>query len=101
MFFAERLCFVEVKLGRVSRQGSVRHVPFLSILACQIIRHQSRSSVPNVNDRDFHPPRAAVIMAIRAAITISVTSFLLGMYPYKNCCLQALYSRSTQNPLRL
>jgi len=41
-----------------------------------------------VNDRDFHPPRAAVRMAIRAAITISVTSFLLGMCPHKNCCLQ-------------
>ena len=34
-----------MRLGRVSRRGSVRHVPFLSVQACQIIRHQSRSSV--------------------------------------------------------
>ena len=37
-------------------------------------------------------------MAIRAAITISVTSFLLGMCPYKFVALQALYSRSTLTP---
>ena len=64
--------------------GRVRHVPFLSIQPRQA-RHAGFDTILcppfNVNNRDFHPPRAAVIMAIRAAITISVTSFLLGMCP--------------------
>ena len=77
-----------------------RHVPFLSVQARQA-RHarfdSSHCPPSNVNNRDFHLPRAAVIMAIRAAITISVTSFLLGMCPSKNLS-GSTYSGSTQSP---
>lgn len=69
-------------MSRKKKAGLSRSLPFLSDQA----RHAGFDTGPpsNVNDSDLHTLRAVAIMAIRAAITVSVTSLLLGMCPYKS-----------------